>query len=252
MLYSSPITIDQTTVIRAAAFKGELEPATAKTASYFFVADVASQDRNATFDAGFPRNWNGTSVDYGMDPDVVGPNDDFGGRYAESLEEDLKAIPTLSIVMDIDDMFGSGGIYSNPTNSNLEKAASLELVHPDGTEGFQIDAGIKIQGGAFRSFGLTRKKSFRFKFQAEYGPTKLRYPLFGPDATNSFDTITLRMEANDGWQWSSGDNTNRLYSRDEFGRRTQLAMGQPASHGIFGHVYINGFYWGNLQRCGAA
>ncbi len=246
-VYSGPVTIDHTTVLRAAAFKGDLEPSAVDTATYLFVADVAKQDRAATLDAGFPVNWNGTSADYGLDPDVIGPNDRFQGKYADSIADDLKAIPTLSIVMDVDDMFGSQGIYANPTNSNLEEAASLELIHPDGTQGFQIDAGLKIQGGAFRSFGLTKKKSFRFKFQKQYGAAKLEYPLFGPDATDSFDTITLRMEANDGWQWSDGDNTNRLYARDEWNRRTQLAMGQPGSHGTFAHVYINGFYWGTYN-----
>lgn len=246
-VYTGPLTIDRTTVLRAAAFKGDLIPAEISTASYFFVADVVEQDRALTLAAGFPSSWNGTSADYGLDPDVIGPNDDFGGRYTESIKDDLKSIPTLSIVMDIDDMFGSNGIYANPGNSNLEEPASLELIHPDGSQGFQIDAGLKIQGGAFRSFGLTKKKSFRFKFQKQYGDAKLNYPLFGEGATDSFDTITLRMEANDGWQWSNGDNTNRLYSRDEFGRRTQLEMGQPASHGTFGHVYINGFYWGTYN-----
>ena len=246
-VYTGPLTIDRTTVLRAAAFQDDFQPSDVSTASYFFVADVVQQTRTSTLDQGFPTSWNGNSPDYGLDPDVIGPNDDFDGRYAESIQDDLMAIPTLSISLDIENMFGTDGIYSNPSNSNLETAASLELINPDGSDGFQINAGLKIQGGAFRSFGLTDKKSFRFKFQSEYGPTKLEYPLFGEGAVDSFDTITLRMEANDGWQWSNGDNTNRLYSRDEFGRRTQLAMGQPASHGTFSHVYINGVYWGTYN-----
>ena len=244
--YTGPLTIDSTTVLRAAGFKGDLVPSSVSTASYFFIDDVVEQTRSSTLAAGFPSSWNGTSADYGLDADVISSNR-FDGKYADSIKDDLQSIPTMSIVTDIDGMFGSGGIYSNPGNSNLEIPASLELVNPDGSEGFQIDAGLKIQGGAFRSFGLTRKKSFRFKFQKEYGPTKLRYPLFGDDAADSFDTITFRMEANDGWQWSSGDNTNRLYARDEWNRRAQAAMGQPASHGTFGHVYINGFYWGTYN-----
>jgi len=32
--------------------------------------------------------------------------------------------------------------------------------------------------------------------------------------------------------------------RDEFVRRMQLAMGGPAPHGTFVHVYLNGLYWG--------
>ncbi|MDA0814155.1 MAG: CotH kinase family protein, partial [Verrucomicrobia bacterium] len=52
-----------------------------------------------------------------------------------------------------------------------------------------------------------------------------------------------RMEANDGWQWD-GAGGQPQYARDEFGRRSQLALGQPAGHGRNIHLYINGFYWG--------
>ena len=247
VVYSGPITVDGTTVLRAAAFKDDFVPSSVATATYLFANDVASQTRSETLDAGFPSSWNGTSPDYGVDPDVVGPNDDFDGRYADAFESSLKAIPTLSIAIANDAIFGDDGIYANPQNSDLEEAASLEWINPDGTEGFQINAGLKIQGGAFRSFGLTKKKSFRFKFQKQYGAAKLDYPVFGDSAVTSFDTLTLRMEANDGWQWGSNDPENRLYARDEWGRRTQLAMGQPASHGTHTHVYINGFYWGTYN-----
>jgi len=102
---------------------------------------------------------------------------------------------------------------------------------------------LKIQGGAFRNFSLSKKKSLRLKFTAEHGPTKLAFPLFGDDAADLFDTITLRMEANDGWQWG-GANGQPQYARDQFGRDSMLALGQPASHGTLMHVYINGVYWG--------
>ncbi len=142
-------------------------------------------------------------------------------------------------------MFGTRGIYTNPDSHGLawRCPTSVELINPDGTEGFQIDSGIRIQGGAFRGFGLTKKKSFRLLFKTTYGPGKLNYPLFGADATDQFDTLTLRMESNDGWQWD-GAGGQPQYARDEFLRRTQLAMGQPASHGKNVHLYINGMYWG--------
>ena len=163
----------------------------------------------------------------------------------QAIADSLLAVPTLSIVLKTDDMFGTQGIYSNPENTGerWERATSVELLQPDGSEGFQIDAGIRIQGGAFRSFGLTKKNSLRLVFKTKYGPDKLRYPLFGPDAVDEFDTVTLRMESNDGWQWGDAGGQPQ-YARDEFLRRTQLAMGQPASHGTSMHVYINGFYWG--------
>ncbi|MFO0916591.1 MAG: lamin tail domain-containing protein [Pirellulales bacterium] len=241
-VYTTPLHITGTTVLRAAAFLPGYLPASADTQTYIFVQDIVQQTSAATLAAGFPASWNGNVPDYGIDPDVVGPNDLFQGKYTARFADSLQAIPSFSFVLDIDDMFGSRGIYSNPNDSSLEVPTSAELIYPDGTKGFQIDAGLKIQGGAFRSFGLTNKKSFRLKFKSQYGASTLKYPLFGDGATNEFDTLTFRMESNDGWQWST--DPNRLYARDQFGRLTQLAMGQPGSHGRHVHLYVNGFYWG--------
>ncbi|KPK49452.1 MAG: hypothetical protein AMK72_04550 [Planctomycetes bacterium SM23_25] len=189
-----------------------------------------------------------------MDPDVIGTFDSegnpiggdlFGGIYAATIKDDLKSLPTLSIVMNIDDMFGPSGIYTNSGGSGVawERETSVELIYPDGAEGVQVDCGIRIQGGAFRSHSLTKKHSLRLLFKDRYGPTKLQYDWFGDGAVDSFDTITLRAGANDGYTWSSAKYTEQ-YIRDEFGRSLQLATGNAAAHGTFVHLYINGIYWG--------
>ena len=124
-----------------------------------------------------------------------------------------------------------------------ERPTSLEIVSADGTINFQVDAGIRIAGGASREHNSTKKKSFRLVFRREYGAGKLKFPLFGDDATDRFDTIILRNNYNDGWQWSGAED-HAQYLRDEWSRATQLAMGQPSSHGTYVHLYINGIYWG--------
>ncbi|MFT5109948.1 MAG: hypothetical protein ACI9UA_005600 [Pseudoalteromonas tetraodonis] len=253
-VYSAPIPITATTVLRSAAFKDGLVPTNVDTQSYFFVDDIIQQDAAyTTGTAGLPALWGGQSPDYGLDTRVT-----QNAAHSLTIRDDLKSIPSLSIVMDVDDMFGGRGIYSNPGNrgSGWERATSLELVDPsapDGSKDFQVDCAIRIQGGAFRSFGLSLKKSFRVLFKSEYGPSKLRYPFFGPDAAQEFDTLTFRMEANDGYQW--GNRTDVQYARDEFGRRSQLALGWPSSHGRYMHIYINGVYWGvynTIERPDAA
>ena len=250
MDYTGPINVAKTTTIRTAAFKDQMVSTNVDTASYFFVNDIVEQDRDSTIAAGFPERWGSNAVDYGLDseeqfPRIAGDQDMSIEDAKQAIANSLMAIPSLSIVMNVDDMFGRTGIYTNAGSSGKrwERPTSVEMINPDGAEGFQIDAGIRIQGGAFRGFGLTRKKSFRLLFKTTYGPGKLNYPLFGPDASTSFDTLTLRMEANDGWQWN-GAGGQPQYARDEFLRRVQLAMGQPASHGRAMHLYINGFYWG--------
>ncbi|MFV2066616.1 MAG: chitobiase/beta-hexosaminidase C-terminal domain-containing protein, partial [Pirellulales bacterium] len=246
-LYTAPVTIGSTTVLRALAFRPGYLPVPVETESYFFIDDVIRQDFQQTVDAGFPEMWGRIVPDYGMDPDVIGQEgqDLFGGVYSATIRDDLLSIPTLSIVMNVDDMFGPNGIYTQSDKSGeaWERPTSVELLRPDGVDGFQIDAGIRIQGGAFRSSGLTKKNSLRLVFKDKYGDGKLRYPFFGEDAAQQFDTITLRMESNDGWQWAAAGGQPQ-YARDEFLRRTQLAMGQPAPHGNRVHLYINGIYWG--------
>ena len=254
-LYSGPIHIAGQTILRAAAYKPGYIPTDVDTQTYIFLLDVVNQDYQATLDAGLPSMWGGTSPDYGMDPDVIGTfdpvtglpngNDNYGGVYAATIADDLKSLPTMSIVANVDDLFGSDGIYTKSTSRGAayERAASAELIYPDGTEGFQVNAGLRIQGGYFRQHSATRKHSFRLLFKGMYGPTKLNFPLFGDDAADSFDTIVLRSGANDGYTWSAAKYTEQ-YIRDEFGRRLQLAAGQVSSHGMFVHLYVNGVYWG--------
>jgi len=73
--------------------------------------------------------------------------------------------------------------------------------------------------------------------------SRLNFPLFGNDATDSFDSVTLRADANDGWQWS-GAGGEALYARDMWSRMALRDMGQPASDGSRVHLYVNGVYWG--------
>ena len=106
---------------------------------------------------------------------------------------------------------------------------------------WQVDAGLRIQGGAFRRFDLTRKKSFRVVFRSAYGPGTLEYPLFGEDAAGAFNNFILRANSNDAWPWGGG---GALYVRDAFTMETARAMGMVSSHTRFMHLYINGVYWG--------
>jgi hypothetical protein len=244
-VYTSPIRISRTTVLRAAAFRDGWRSSRVSTHTYLFLNDIISQNLNQALGAGFPTDWNGQAADYGLDSRVVNPSggDNFGGKYTRSFKEDLKSLPTLSIVMATEDLFGRTGIYSNPNNRGAawERPASVELIRPGRQDGFQVNAGVRIQGGAFRRFDLTLKKSFRLAFRDEYGAAKLRYPLFGADATDKFDNIVLRANSNDAWPYASG---SVLYVRDAFAMETVRSMGGVSSHTTFMHLYLNGQYWG--------
>jgi hypothetical protein len=80
------------------------------------------------------------------------------------------------------------------------------------------------------------------RFTSDYGPTKLEFPLFSGSPVTSFDTVILRAGLQDGWQ--RGPAEKNQFVKDEFARRTQLAMGNPSAHGTWVNLYINGLYWG--------
>ncbi len=240
---STTVTIAKTTTLRVGAFKDDYLGSIINTQSYIMLADVLTQDFQATVDAGFPETWNRTEADYGVDPDVVGPNDQFDGEFSSQILAALKAAPTVSVVIDMADLLGPEGIYLNSTRSGAEweRSSSFEFIDPQSGSSVQADAGMRIQGDNVRNFANSKKQSFRFEFRGEYGPTKLRYPVFGSDAANSFDTLILRGGYNDAWVHTP---TTTQYIRDQWARTTLLEMGQPQVHGQFVHVYLNGFYWG--------
>lgn len=91
------------------------------------------------------------------------------------------------------------------------------------------------------------KHAFRFFFRSEYGPAKLKYPVFGKAAAQQFDNIDLRTFSN--YSWSLSHDPRCTFMRDQFNRDLQLAMGQSAARGYFCHLYINGQYWGLFNTC---
>jgi len=244
-VYAGSLRVAKTTVLRAAAFRDGWLPSQVVTHTYLFLNDVVTQDRAATLAAGFPAQWSTVGADYGLDPRVTGANgrDSFGGKYTRSLKADLQSVPTLSLVAELDDLFGPQGIYVHPENRGeaWERPVSVELIHPGNRIGFHQNAGVRIQGGAFRRFDLTLKKSFRVVFRERYGATELRYPFFGPTGADHFDNLVLRANSNDGWPYGGG---RAVYVRDAFAMETARAMGIVASRTSFVHLYINGFYWG--------
>jgi hypothetical protein len=230
-VYFSPIPITRTTCLRAVAIKPGWMSSNVDTQTYVFLDNAIHQPANPS---GFPSVWGTESADYEMDPDIVNTN-------VGTLKDDLKSIPTMSLVMDLKHLFDSkDGIYSHPQSSGItwERPGSIELINPDGSKGFQANCGVRIYGGVGRR---EKKRSLRLMFKGIYGPTRLRYPLFGQDAADEFDCLILRSNFNDGYPFGKACSQ---YIRDEFCRRLQLTLGHPSPHGIFVHLYVNGLYWG--------
>jgi len=205
-VYVGPVRITTTTILRAAAFKEGLGQTNIDTHTYIFLDDV--------FDSSVMR----TSVTRDR---VLGPR----------LRAGLTDLPSLCIT-------AATTVFPN------EEPISLELIHPDGTRGFQEDAGAKYFG--LRWGGSTYlKKSLRISFRSEYGDSKLRYPLFegyarGVPPVEVFDQIELRTGHHDA-------DMRGFYMSDRFTSNTMLDLGHLNPHGRYVHVYLNGVYWGQYN-----
>ena len=246
-LVEGPVTIEKTTVLRAAAFKEGFRPSNTDTQSYLFLEDVIRQSEQPE---GAPERWGNRTPDYEMDPRVVDdPN------YSGDLRKGFLDIRTLSLVVDPDDFFGAtDGIYANPRQDGREweREISMELINPDGSPGFQIDCGIRIHGNGSRSPGGQPKHGFRVEFRGEYGEGTLSYPLFSESPVTEFDSLILRSQNAHGWTRSSQISNNvgttereqSQYIRDSFARDLHKAMGHQGGEATFAHLYINGLYWG--------
>ena len=242
-VYTGPIDISQTTVLRAAAFKTDLVPTNIDTQTYLFLDDVIKQSPNGQVPSGWPSSGgSGAEVNYGMAPEIV------GGRHSEQeVINALKAIPTISMVTPLANLFnGQTGIYVNAGGSgrSWERPASFELLNPDASLGFQIDGGVRIRGGFSRSDG-NPKHAFRVFFRRDYGEGKLRFPLFEDEGTDEFDNVDLRTSQNYSWSFQNDSRNNFL--RDVWSRDIQREMGHPSTRSRFYHLYINGVYWGLFQ-----
>lgn len=241
--YNGPITIDRTSVVRASGFRTNWLPSQVTTHTYLFVADIVTQSANGQPPAGWPSGRvNGQILDYGMDPDIVNST-----RYAGLIDDALLAIPSISLVTDLKNLFDpSTGIYTHASADGeaWERPASIELIHPDGAPGFQINAGVRIRGGYSRS-GDNPKHAFRLFFRSAYGQKSLDYPLFDTEGVRSFRKVDLRTDQN--YSWSFGGDSRNTMIRDLFSRDTQGDMGQAYTRSRYYHLYLDGQYWGIFQ-----
>jgi len=238
-VYAGPLLFTNTTVLRAAAYRPTYVPAFA-THTYVFPDLMASQTG-----AGFPPTW-GTN-NYG-DTDVLAiyscnSNIVNDPRWSNQLPAALLSLPTVSVAMDTEDMFGTNGIYSHPfeDSDEWERPCSVEYFRPDSQPGFQINCGIQIQGGISRDPTVTPKHNLRLKFKQVYGASKLVFDLYPGSPVNEFDTLVLHASLNDHWFWIG---PRAQMQRDQWCADTQREIGGYGTHGTFVHLYINGLYWG--------
>ena len=235
--YTTPITISQTTALRAAATRKGWKADDIDTHTYLFFADVPAQTAATATAIGFPSgSVNGQVYQYGMG----GVN---SGQQA-AVQTTLSCIPTMSLVVDQRHFSNATtGIYSSPNTRAREVPCSLELINEGGTSTgqFQINCGLRIRGGYSRD-PSNPKHAFRFFFSNRYeGP--LNYRIFQAEGASRFEKIDLRCAQNYSWSFNSDPDKN-TFLREELSRDLQKGTGQPYSRCRYFHLFINGIYWG--------
>ncbi|MES2709483.1 MAG: LamG-like jellyroll fold domain-containing protein [Verrucomicrobiota bacterium] len=203
-VYTGPVDVSASRVLRVAAFKPGWAPTVPVTQTYLLPA--------ATIAATTPWTAPASAMT----------------TYRPQLPDALKQVPSMSLTV--------GPVT---INGGIEKVGALEWIDPAGGPGFMIPCGAKLFGGSYTDFA---KKSYRVSFRSEYGEGKLRFPLFagyerGWAPAEEFDSLELRNGSHDMLE-------RGFYMSNIFTDATMLDMGAFAPHGRFVHLYLNGVYWG--------
>ena len=256
-LYTEPLLLTSTTLLRAVEVKNGSVVSPVTTATYIFVNSVLNQPNNPE---GYPAKWGkysqitGTAVaDYEMDPEMTGDSE-----LRPKIIEGLWQLPILSLVSDKENFFSrvndeeKGGIYiytgppvGDATGHGWTRPASIELFGGPQRHDLTIDCGMRLHGGHGRLAEKNPKHSFRLVFKDEYGPDKLEYPLFGEDEPQVFKQLVLRCHFGNSWQhWMEGNRQEAQYTRDVWARRMQRKMGHTSVNALYVHLFLNGMYWG--------
>ena len=256
-LYTGPLQLSQTTIVRAAEVRGDSLCSPVATASYIFINSVLSQSNTPE---GYPDTWGnytqtwGTAIaDYEMDPEMTRDK-----KLAPKIAQGLKDLPILSIVSDKDNFFShendtaKGGIYiftgppvGDNTGHGWTRPASVELMGGPQEHDLSVTCGIRLHGGHGRLAEKNPKHSFRLVFKKQYGPGTLRYPIFGKDEPDQFNQLVLRCHFGNSWQhWGENNRQKAQYTRDVWARRMQRHMGHTSVNALYVHLFLNGMYWG--------
>lgn len=271
---SGNVNITATTLLRARAIKTGFAPSDVDTQSYIFTADVMTQNAPTPSMGLAPADtmtWGTTGatvsnlaafsgltywgINTGLASDPVPDN-----RFVEN---DLKDIATISLVASWKELFGpsvvsgDGGIYPPAAGvaiEGIDRAASMELINPDGSvatpnlaSGFQADGNIHIFGGTSQGRWKNYKLSFRFQCLND-----VQYRAFGDDGFNRFDNFVLDARMNNTWahpDTTAPETSNQRY-RGDYVNDQVVADLQTRVSGRGGfrsrpvHLYINGMYWG--------
>lgn len=242
MVYSGPIAISNTTPVSAIAFLDGYNPSPIVVHTFIFLDSVLVQPKQrAGYEPFFFKN---RYLDYEMDPEIVN-----NPAYKDIMKDALLSVPTISIVMDKDDIFSSSGYYPNGRhneNKQFEYICSMEYFDSnDPGNTYQATCALRPHSDK------AMKRSVKLLFKSDYGPAKMKFPILktavhhSNSATDRFDKIIIRGGYNRNYCGSmQSDQRRNVFIRDQWIRDSQLELSGYGARGIYAHLYLNGLYWG--------
>ncbi len=226
--YSSPIAINSTKCIRAAAIKNGWKPSPVETHTYIYGASAAIKSMPLISLVGDPNQ------------SLYEPNGVMAIVGGEYYQPDPINNPW-------DWVWGQGGdpsAYNNPIHRGIdyERPVSLEIFNSsDGN--YQADCGIRVHGSDYTRPRYTRgddwlcnnnKFSFNLFFRSDYGDNRFEYPFFPfTPEVDRYQSVALRGGHND---------ICAPFVKDEWIRRLFKEMGHTQVTGTFVNMYLNGSY----------
>ena len=182
-IYSSPISIDENTVVRAKVFRNNHIPSRTDSRTY-----ITSNSHSLPI------------VTLVTEPDNL--FDEEEGIYVYGPEENYEdALP----------YFGANFWQ------DWEKDVHLSFYEPNGELGIALDAGLKIYGAWSRA---NDQRSFSIFARSRYGYRNLEYPLFPSLDYDRFEAIILRNSGND-WMRTNFRDAMMTSLMDGSGLETQ-------------------------------
>ena len=263
LLYTGPITVDSTTVIRATTFNSNLMPGQPSTQTYIFPNRLHFLDRS--FVTG--KIYDTITQRYlkpGVDTNMVYEIYLNGGDISEFVFDSLVVynphyvlehpsqfkLPVVSLTTQPENLWDyNTGIYVFGPNADLsaepyyganfhedwERPVHVELYWTDGEKRLDQDAGMQIAGAWSRS---NYQKSFALHARNAYGKKYFEAKLFDELDITQFKSFVLR---------DSGNDCNNTHFRDAMithlvaKDNVDIQAYQPVI------VYLNGDYWGILN-----
>ncbi|HPR16840.1 MAG TPA: CotH kinase family protein [Candidatus Cloacimonadota bacterium] len=157
-IYSSPFTIDETTVVRACTYKNGYLPSPIETNSYFIGTEHYLPVISIVTD---PHNlWDYYDGMYAMGPNAAASYPYLRANFWQ----------------------------------DWEKPVHLELYESDGTQGFSMNGGLKIFGYFSRGHD---QKSLVFFARRQYGSEEIPYQFFPDKPATSYKSIVFRNSGGD-------------------------------------------------------